>query len=386
MNSSRIRIVFLIDIMDSRSFLGGAELHTFDIMNNLNKKQFEVCCVSDSIGYLDYVRSQSNNIIQTFFLKKKLKVFGDFLYFFPIYKILSIIKPDIVHTQKLKSCIWGRLAGWLYGARVVSTLHGAPSFWKFGFIKNTLNRLANALTANFFCDVNVALSYKEKETLIDKDMVNSRTIKVVYSGIFNTKKFATQDEEPRHYIQLISVARLSWEKGHKFLIQAFHRVHSSFPATKLLIVGGGAEKDNLVKEVIKLRLENDVCFIGEITRDQIPYFLNKSDIFILPSVWEGMPYAILEAMFAGLPVVATKVGGIPELIIEDKGGLLVRYANVQDLQNAIIRLLEDVDLWRQMGLFNRERAFHYFRGEKMIEEYKKIYLDLVDRKSKRQIQ
>lgn len=380
--SQKIRIAFLIDVMDPDNFLGGAELHTFDIIDHLNGNNFKIFCISDNREYLEYIVKNSENAVETRLLRKRKKTLGDPLYFFEVVVALLVIGPHILHTQKLKSSIWGRIAGRLVRVPViVSTVHGAPSFWKFGKIRNFLNRIANAITANFFCDMNIVLSCIERDTLIQKDLIRNSKIKIIQNGIFGIDRFKpikTRSAEP---YRLISVGRLSWEKGHIFLIRAMEIILKRFPQTTLSIVGDGVEKKKLVELTESLGISGSVHFLGFVERKNIPEVLFGHDIFILPSIWEGFPYTLIEAMASALPVVATNVGGVKELIIDHEGGILVESKDYDGIAQSIIDLLNNSGLRERFGSFNRKRVEAEFYGSKMLLSMENLYLELYMKKT-----
>ena len=145
-----------------------------------------------------------------------------------------------------------------------------------------------------------------------------------------------------------------------------------------LIVGEGYLKNELEQLARDLGIENDVEFVGE--REDIPQILSIMDIFVLPSALEGFSNVILEAMATGLPVVATNVGGIPELVVNKQTGILVPPDEPEELAKAIVDLLRDKNTSREMGKRGRERIEKYFGLEKMLGEYDALYQDLIREK------
>ena len=167
------------------------------------------------------------------------------------------------------------------------------------------------------------------------------------------------------------VARLSDVKGHIYLIQAMPEVIKNFPGTKLLIIGQGKTKDVLIKETRSLGLENSILFISEVknTKD----ILAAIDIFVMPSLQEGLGLALMEAMAQGVAVVGSAVGGIKTLIQDKTNGLLVAPANASALAQAIITLLKDSSLRRNLGARAREFIMANFSKEEMVDKTEIIY-------------
>ena len=144
---------------------------------------------------------------------------------------------------------------------------------------------------------------------------------------------------------------------------------------KLWLVGDGPLRPAVEKAIVKMGLERKVLFLG--IRDDVPKLLAASDLFVLSSDYEGVPLAVLEAMAAGKPVVATAVGGVPELIEDGKTGILVPPRNPETLAKGILRLVKDADLRQRMGKAARERAQERFDISRTAREYETLYLRLL---------
>ena len=167
------------------------------------------------------------------------------------------------------------------------------------------------------------------------------------------------------------IARLSDVKGHTYLLQAMPGVLKSFPSTKLLIVGQGKMQECLVKEVEALGIKDNVLFLpkAENTRD----VLAAMDIFVMPSLQEGLGLALMEAMAQGLAVIGSAVGGIPTLIQDNQNGLLVAPADVAGLVAAILKLLNDSKLRQDLGKNARQFIMDNFSQEKTVDQTEWIY-------------
>ena len=148
------------------------------------------------------------------------------------------------------------------------------------------------------------------------------------------------------------------------------------PNGKLLMIGDGELRPQVEDFIHQNELEDRVVLMG--TRYDVPDILAASDIFVLPSRWEGLPYVVIEASMAGLPVVASRVGGIPELVEDSVTGLLVPPGNPEALSEAIQRLLDNEDLRHQMGQAGREKALREFTSDHMLAETDKIYEGVTD--------
>lgn len=194
-------------------------------------------------------------------------------------------------------------------------------------------------------------------------------IKVIPNGIdakiFSPAKKLVQKK------QIVCSSRLGKRKGIEYLIKAMPRVLKTLPETKLVLISEGVEKDKLVNLTKQLGLSRQIIFKGQVEHKKLPLIYRQSGLFVLPSLSESQSNSLLEVMACGLPVVATKVGGNPELI-KRKNGLLVPSANSQALAKGIIRLLSKPDLRKNMGEANR-RMVKQFGWKKTAGKYFEIY-------------
>ena len=163
---------------------------------------------------------------------------------------------------------------------------------------------------------------------------------------------------------LITTSRLHPQKGHRHLLDALAGLRKALPALRLLIVGDGVERPNLEAQARQLGIADAAVFTG--FRSDVADLLRAADLFVLPSLREGMPNTALEAMAVGLPVVASAVGGVPEVVVGGETGLLVPAGDAGSLRDAIARLVTERDLAGRMGRAGRERVREQFSVERML--------------------
>jgi glycosyltransferase involved in cell wall biosynthesis len=169
---------------------------------------------------------------------------------------------------------------------------------------------------------------------------------------------------------VIVVAKLMRQKGHAVLLEALS-AGAFDPGMQVLFVGDGPEREALVAETARLGLDHTVHFLGD--RPDVPALLAIADLFVLPSLWEGLPMALLEAMASGLPVVATKVAGSRQVISDDSCGLLVPPGDPGALRAAMYRLLGDDGLSAEIGRAGRERTVSAFSGAAQARQHADLY-------------
>jgi glycosyltransferase involved in cell wall biosynthesis len=218
---------------------------------------------------------------------------------------------------------------------------------------------------------------------------NSRKLWLIHNGIdikpFYERSEAEKDVIKREYelpldkLIITCVANLRPPKGHEYLIQALHELKRENPDFLTLLVGDGPLRGKLEKLIRDLGLKAQVRFLGSRGRKDIPEILAISDIFVLPSLCEGLPTAIIEAMAAGCPVVATAVAGTPEVVIDGETGFLVNSRDPEALAQKIAKLLKDPQLRETMGEAGVKRIKEHFTLEKMVQNYETLYRNLMDR-------
>jgi colanic acid/amylovoran/stewartan biosynthesis glycosyltransferase WcaL/AmsK/CpsK len=271
-----------------------------------------------------------------------------------------------------------RLRLWLRDKKVVTCFRGAdissrvkrePTMYRLLFKKGDLFLPV--------CD------YFKKKLI--KLGCNPNKIIVHHSAINCSQFFFKKREKPQdNAVQLISVCRLVEKKGIEYVVQAFAKLVRKYPAMHYTIIGDGPELENLQKLIKRLNVEGKVTLHGWATQDQVINLLNKSHIFLLPSIIssngneEGIPNALKEAMAMGLPVISTWHAGTPELIEDGVSGFLVSERNATELVEKIEYLIEHPDLWESMSVAARKKVENKFNVQKTVERLEGIFYRLLD--------
>lgn len=233
----------------------------------------------------------------------------------------------------------------------------------------------------------ISVSENAKNHLIDYFKVNPNQIKVIPNGIKLPNNVADNKiKDNGHWSSshilnpvIANVARLSPEKDQRSLLLAMRIVLKKHPGADLLMVGKGPLENNLKMFAVELGIEKNVKFLGEV--DNISEILLKADMVVLSSLTEGLPISILEALSFGIPVVATSVGDIPEIILDRKTGCLVPPKNPEGLANAINFILSNYDVAIEMGQKGKILVQNKFSVKQMVRETEKVYLDLLSNKN-----
>ena len=378
----REKVLFLI----TKGNWGGAQRYVFDLACGFKSKNYEVVVGHGEGTALPKKLDEQN--IRSFSIKRlgrDINPFADLFVFFELIKVLKHERPDILHINSPKIGGLGALAGRLTGVRkIIYTAHG----WYFNEDRNWLSKLATKILSWLTIILShhtIVIGEKEKRDVINWPLVKKRIV-LIHNGI-GTIAFTPRDEAKQIIINasklpskflnsfwLGTIGELHKNKGHTYLIKAVKQFKARTPNLPLiLIIIGDGEEEGILKKLVKENdLEETVFFTGFIT--DAPKLLPAFDCFILPSIKEGLPYVLMEAGQAQLPVIASNVGAISDIIENEKNGLLIEAKNVSEVGQKISLLVVDSDLRKVLGENLRQRIFQEFNLEKMIQETEKIYL------------
>ncbi len=292
------------------------------------------------------------------------------------------LKPDIVHTHQIGTLFYaGPAVASLRRARtrVVHTEHGREPY-ATSVRRRWLGRLAGLHAQRFFC-----LTHDMAAELIKQRIVPKSKVRVIDNGI-DIDRFREQGDPdalrrslriPPDSPVIGSVGRLVEVKRHDVLLRSFAEVVRAVPDAHLVIVGGGPLEDELLALACRLDLESRVHLVGQ--QAEAWKFLYIMDCFALTSRSEGMPQAVLESAIAGLPIVATRVGGLPELIEDGRTGILIEPNDSAVLTRALLTVLRAPDKARAMGRAARQRVESRFHVRRMAQVYHQHFLELLGR-------
>jgi len=293
-----------------------------------------------------------------------------------LLRLMRTEQVDVVHTYYGRTRAHGRLAAILARVPVIISAEMAQAG------PYSLKGWATERLFDYFTDHFVAVSEAARVHLFRTRQISPPKITVIYPGV-DLVRFDIQETLPMvryelglpdHALVIGVVARLVPYKGHADLIAALPRILQTAPTTRLVFIGDGPAASDLRRQVHEVGLAEQVHFLG--ARRDIPKLLRALDVFVLPSHQEGLGLAIIEAMAAGLPVVATRAGGIPEVVIEGETGLLVEPGNPPELAEAIIHLLTNPDTRRQMGIKSRQRVEAHFTAQRTAANLTALYCHL----------
>lgn len=218
-----------------------------------------------------------------------------------------------------------------------------------------------------------------RQALIDHEGIAPQRVEVIHNGIdpqaFSTSAPRPADRSTGRELTILQVARFHSVKDHATAIRAFGRVIESFPDVRLVLVGDGELRGDMEALVDELRLTQRVTFLG--VRDDVAALLPTADVFMLSSLSEGISVTLLEAMAARLPIVATQVGGNPEIVDHGRNGLLSPRGDDAALANNLLMLLRDADMRVRMGEAGWNRLLKMFTQQQMHHAYGRLYQEML---------
>ena len=363
---------------------GGAENLMPTILGNIDKDRFEqrVCVLQVRNGNPVAEELQAIGIPVDFVPVPKLKNLSN------LPRLLNYLrkeKPDVVHTQLEFSATLGCLATRLLGIPNVSTFHvihdpGTVKLtqWRFKFMWTSYRYFANII---------LAVSDIVRDNIIESGNIPPSKVVTLHNGI-ELDRFSSQSEEktpiskndfdiPEDAIVLITVAVLRPPKGLQFVLEAFPQILEEVSNAYYLIVGDGEHRQALEEKAETLRITDHIRFAGY--RSDIPDLLALSDIFILPTLNDAFPTVLIEAMAAGKPLIASRIGGVPEIVQENINGILVPPGNPDAIRDACIRLIQNDDLSEKFSKASIEIAREKFDITAQVDKLEKLYTDLISK-------
>ena len=360
--------------------ISGSGINTFLTMKGLKHKyQMEMACAPGK-GLNELVEENGMRVHHIKHFVSKVSLFKDLFALWQIYRLLRREKFDLIHTHNSKGGFIGRLAAHLAvrDTPVVHTVHG------FAFHENETKFRRNIFLGlekllRNWCVKIICISEPLVKLCLSHNIAPIEKICKIYSGI-DIKEFSKRDKRDkiRHELGLkrneIAICQVSklWEgKGHDDIIEACKEIFAQVPKSKVFFVGNGHIRKRLEYKVKARGFENKIIFLGH--RADIPAVTSAMDIAVLAFHFEGMGRVVIEAMAAGLPVVASQVGGIVDLVDNEINGLLVPPHAPDHLARSIVRLAKDPNLRKRMGEMGRKKLDKRFSADTMIKQINKIY-------------
>jgi len=388
----RLKVLYVI----TKSNWGGAQKYVYELATGLPKEKFEAVVMLGGEGELKHKLDQAGiRTISLSSMQRDVSVGKDAFSFFRLFRTFRKEKPDIVHLNSSKAGGLGSLAARLAGVpRVIFTAHG----WAWNEDRTSFGKATIAflhwVTMVLSHRIIVVSDYMKKQA--DAFPFVAGRIMVIHNGIA-TPDFLSRTDAREHLIGQVpeasrsalsetlskegalcvgTISELHKNKGLGYALESLARLQaeSGLPPFAFIIIGEGEERASLEAKISELRLEGIAFLAGH--QENAARYLKAFDMFTLTSVTEGLGYVLLEAGLASLPVLATKVGGIPEVVPSDEEGILVSVRNPKDTALGLRALLTDPALRASLSAKLHERVLREFSFERMLIETERLYSGL----------
>lgn len=377
----KMKVLFLVDTLE----VGGAEKSLLEILQRFQHTDPVVCSIYAGEALKNAFEASGIRVLS-------LGLRGKYRYFRAIAKVVAILrseKPDLIHTTLARSHFVGRAAGRLSGIPVISSLvsdsYSRQRFGQLSFSRKLklratqlIDRTTSRWALHFFANSKSVKTSASVHLGIAPDKIS-----VVYRGR-DASRFANTNPDrvqqlrrslslPDHASVILNVGRLVPSKAQKELILSIPSVRQEFPV-HLLIAGEGPFRSELLQSIEQSNLSGMVTLLGH--RDDVPELLQLADVFVFPSYYEGHPGALVEAMFAGCPIVASDIPVHREMIVHNQTGLLVSIS-AADIADAIRLLLRNPEMARSMSERIRIEAVGTYDITRIANRHEELYEHLL---------
>jgi len=351
--------------------IGGAERQLVYLASHLDKSRYEVlvCSLSAEAPLCPLLE---NSGIPTVILPQVMH--PDLTRPFKLYHLIKSFQPDLIHSYLFVANTWSRIVGSMQNIPVI--LSERSSEPKKPFFITEINRLLSPLGTCV-----IANSQAGAHRIIQNKEFDPKKVFVIHNGL-PLDNYLSLSNNNKHRLcaelglseqsRMIGIiARLSFPKNHKLLFDAFQLIQEQYKDIYLLCIGDGPLRDELNIYARKLGIQDSVIFTG--IRNDIPECLSMLDVLVLPSLWEGLPNVILEAMAAKCPVIASDVGGVKEVITDGVTGWLTRPGDKYQLAEKIYFVLTNPSHVEKVKILANNFVMQNFSIDRMVAETEKIY-------------
>ncbi|HEY9583943.1 MAG TPA: glycosyltransferase [Candidatus Paceibacterota bacterium] len=377
-----MRVLILI----TKSNWGGAQRYVYDLATNLPKEQFQVEVMAGGEGVMvDRLMEAGIKANGTLPIGRDVNIWQDFKAFLELISLLKNKKPDILHVNSSKIGGLGTLAGRIAGVKkIIFTAHG----WAFNENRNVFSKILIKISSwiiVLLSHVTIAVAETVKTQMSEWPWIMEKML-VIHNGIKKEPLFSKENARyelgkiyPRFgeiikntltkdLVIVGSVGELHHIKGYEYALRGIKEMKKKII---YCIIGNGENRANLEKDIQNLELQNSVLLFGNVPR-AYEYF-KAFDIFLMPSLSEGLPYVLLEAGLASLPIVATAVGGIGEVVDDMSSGILIQPRKPREIAHALEFYLNHKKVQKEHGTEIQKKILNEFPIEKMVKETIETY-------------
>ncbi len=367
-------------LMVTKGVWGGAQKYVYSIATNLPKNIYDVFVITGKGEILkNKLEREGIKVYEITDLKRDISIFSEIKSFISLFKILKKESPDILHLNSPKAGGLGAFVGRILGIKkIVLTAHG----WTFnedrGVFSKIIIMIISWITV-ILCHKTIVIADKELKQARRMPFVDKNKITLIRNGLENID-FKEKIEAQKKLFENINktvinnvlwlgtISELHKNKGLEYAIGAISKIETPIV---FFIIGEGEERKNLEKIIEKYNLENRVFLVGFL--ENAKEYLKAFDIFTLTSIKEGLPYTILEAGLAGLPIIASNVGGVPDIIDNGINGILVEKTNVGQISKTIEFMIKNPDQRKSFGLKLQQKIEKEFSLKQMLSKTIQLY-------------
>ena len=392
----RVKLLLVVTLSE----IGGAQKVVYNIAAGLDHHLFDVTVATAPGGeLLRWLKElpQKVSVFEIPELKRNISPYFDMLALIRLYRLVRRERFNVVHIHSSKAGILGRLAAWMAGVpKIFFTVHGwginEYQNWLVRFLYTWAERLAGAVSTKVIC-----VSENDLEKGRTLKLVADDKLTVIYNGlpepegrkgnlrqelglknedvIVGMVARLASPKEPLFHLELARrlLKRVAMSEAQSVDSPRYNDHEMSLDRIFFVVIGDGPLRDECEAFIYKYGVAERVFLLG--SREDAAELVRDFDVFTLFSRWEGLPLTIIEAMQAGVPVVANDVGGVGELVVDGETGFLIRGLDLEVAAQALLRLLSNQNLRRRMGNAGRQWARRKFSLEEMLSRYRELYLE-----------
>jgi glycosyltransferase involved in cell wall biosynthesis len=380
---SPIKILYVLKTGD----YGGVQTHVLNLVKGLDSDLFHIAVCMPQGPLSQFMTTSGAVVHHVDFVRYRVSLSSDIITWFKLFKLIRRDNYDIIHAHSSKPGVMARTAARI--CRVPCIVY-TPHLFHFKafmpYFKRNFFKWIEQLLSRLATDMVVSVSQDAAREVVSDGVISADKIVTIPNGI-DVKPFAVRDEKKQRRIRkdlkipydavvVGMVARLMYQKApEEFLKVASLVLKNTTKRVIFLLIGDGELRPHLEKICEAMHLTNSLYMIG--TQENIPDILQAVDIYLLTSRWEGLPITILEAMAAGLPVIASNIPGNNELVIHGLTGMLYPPGDLERLAEQILNLISNIDLRLKMGLAGQKIVNKNYTIERMVHRTQELYLKLL---------
>ena len=370
LESYTMKICYILTRSDA---IGGVQIHVRNFSKMMNEKMHNAHILVGGKGsYFQHLVDEGHNVQSIKFLRKNINPIYDLLALFEIIILLKKIKPEIVSTHSSKAGVLGRLASKLLGIPVIFTAHGWAFTEGVGRAKQIFYSKIETLMS-IMTDHIITVSDYDLDLALEKKITEKYRIQSIHNGMPEiAKKFISEISSDR--IKICMVARFDAQKDHVTLLTSLAEIKDL--SWDIDFLGDGPLVDSVKRYTEQLGIEDRVNFFGQVS--DVKIFLRESQIFALISNWEGLPRSIIEAMRSGLPIVASDVAGVKELIDDGINGYLIPRKDSKTLSKRMRSLIIDEELRMKMAKESIKKYQEGFTLDRTFDKTFAVYKETIE--------